>query len=298
MEGKLNRGDQINWNQVFYFSEIAALGSVKAAGEKLGLSPSTLSAHLSQLEADLNIKLFDRQHRKIVLTPEGARLFSSAKHMFETGKRFIDLISPTSLGCYPISIGIVPGSSYSFAHGIIQDYIKSYENVSTNVLQFQHDDLESALLEAKLDFGFTDQKSERKNIVQVTVEASDLNFFVSSKLPRLDLKEHLEIRPLVICRSHRKGPSASEEVLESMDIPFKNLIVSEYPSLVESLCREGTCVAILGRRHFEDDPSVRMLRLPSEFPKFSEKLFATWHIDGENSEAIKRLKKILNGVEI
>jgi DNA-binding transcriptional LysR family regulator len=88
MNGIINRADQINWNQVFYFSEIAAAGSVKNAAEKLGLSPSTLSEHLGQLEHDLNIKLFQRQHRKLILTDEGARLFHSAREMFESGKTF------------------------------------------------------------------------------------------------------------------------------------------------------------------------------------------------------------------
>lgn len=294
MSGRVNRGDQINWNHVFYFSEIAASGSVKAAAEKLGLSPSTLSEHLGQLESDLNLKLFERQNRKMHLTPEGARLYTSARQMFETGKRFIDLISPTSLGCYPISVGIVPGSSYSFAHGILQNYIKSHRDVSAHILQFQHDDMETALLEAKLDFGFTDQRSERKNIIQTTVEASELNFFVSGKLPDKDLSEFLDELPLVICRSNRRGPTAAEEVLESMDLTPKSLVVSEYPSLVESLCREGACIAILGRSHFEKDPSVRMLKSPIDFPRLTEKLYATWHVDGENSEAIKRLKPFLN----
>ncbi len=293
MSSRVSRGDQINWNQVFYFSEIAALGSIKAAAEKLGLSPSTLSEHLSQLESDLNLKLFDRQHRKMQLTHEGARLFNSARQMFETGKRFIDVISPKSLGCYPISVGIVPGSSYSFAHGIIQSYIESHSDVSAHILQFQHEDMETALLEARLDFGFTDQKSERRNITQTTIEVSELNFFVSSKLEKRSFVDLLNNLPLVLCRSDRRGPSAVEEVLESMDLTPSKLIVSEYPSLVESLCRAGTCIAVLGRSHFLNDASVRMLNSPDNFPKLTEKLFVSWHSEGENSEAIKRLKNIL-----
>lgn len=294
MSTRVIRGDQINWNHVYFFSEIAALGSVKAAAEKLGLSPSTLSEHLGQLESDLNLKLFERQNRKLHLTAEGARLSASARQMFETGKRFIDLISPTPLGSYPISVGIVPGSSYSFAHKILQNYIKSHDDVSAHILQFQHYDMEKAILEAKLDFGFTDQRSERKNIVQTTVEASELNFFVSATLPEKDLADFLTELPLVVCRSGRRGPTAAEEVLESMDLAHKCLVVSEYPSLVESLCREGACIAILGRSHFESDPSVRMLNSPKDFPRLTEKLYATWHVDGENSEAIKRLKPFLN----
>jgi DNA-binding transcriptional LysR family regulator len=293
MPNRLKRGDQINWNQVFYFSEIAAAGSVKAAAEKLGLTPSTISEHLTQLESDLSVKLFHRQHRKLSLTDEGARLFHSARQMFETGKRFIDLISPTPLGCYPIAIGLVPGSAYSFAHGIIREYLRRHGDVSAHVLRHQHDDLESALLESKLDFGFTDRRSDRKDIVQSLVVASELCFFVSSGLEREDLRGLLDKLPLAIVRSERRTPSTVEEVLDSLDLTPKNVVVSEFPSLVESLCRSGAAVAVLGRLHFESDPSVRMLRLPRDFPSLSERLYATWVSAGDNSEAVRRLKPLL-----
>jgi DNA-binding transcriptional LysR family regulator len=294
MSFSVDRSDQINWNHVFYFSEIAATGSVKAAAEKLGMSSSTLSEHLCQLEADLSVKLFQRHHRRLQLTTEGARLFHSARQMFETGKRFIDLISPTPFGSYPISIGIVPGSSYTFAHGIIRDFIKLHNDVSAHVLTYKHDDLESAILGAKLDFGFTDRRSTRKNIIQSTIVASELNFFVSSDLESKELREHLLDLPLIICRSDGLVPSVVEEVLDSVDLIPKNVIVSEYPSLVESLCKKGAGVAVLGRLHFENDPSIKMLKLPRDFPNLTERLYATWLADGENSEAIRRLKPLLS----
>lgn len=293
MANKVRRSDQINWNQVFYFSEIAALGSVKEAAERLGLSPSTLSEHLSQLEQDLNVKLFHRQHRKLVLTAEGARLFHSARQMFESGKRFIDVISPTPLGGYTVSIGLVPGSSYGFAHRIVRDYITAHHNMSANILRCKHEEMENALLEAKLDFGFTDRRSERKSIVQLPLVSTELRFFVSSRVPEKDLSELLRQMPLVICRSERQFPSAIEAVLDSLDLTPKNLIICEYPSLVESLCREGIAVAVLGRLHFENDPSVTMLPLPRSFPDLAERLYASWVAEGENLEAVRRLKDLL-----
>ncbi len=289
----MNRGDQINWNQVFYFSQIAAIGSIKDAAEKLSLSPSTLSEHLSQLEADLNVKLFQRQHRKIALTSEGARLFQHARQMFETGRRFIDVISPTALGCYPISVGMVTGSSYSFAHDVLHRYLRAYSDISLNVLRFQHDQLESALLEARLDFGFTDRKTDRKDVGQKLVVESELRFFVSKSIPELSLAEYLQTKPLVICRGDRNSPSAVEELLDTVNLSPRNVIVSEYPSLVEFLCRAGDAVAVLGRAHFADDPTMRMLSLPLEFPPLVERLYVSWAIDSQNSESIQKLMVLL-----
>ncbi|MFH1016732.1 MAG: LysR family transcriptional regulator, partial [Pseudomonadota bacterium] len=110
MPSKPLRGNQINWNQLFYFCEIAREVSIKAAAQALDLSSPTLSEHVSQLEADLKITLFFRQHRRLKLTPEGTRLFQTVRSLFETGQRLVDVVSPVPLGCYPVSIGIVPGA--------------------------------------------------------------------------------------------------------------------------------------------------------------------------------------------
>lgn len=294
MAGRIARGDHINWNQVFYFSQIADTGSMKAAAEKLGLSSSTLSEHLAQLESDLNVKLFQRQHRKLTLTSEGARLFQYARQMFETGKRFIDVISPIPLGSYPISVGMVPGSSFAFAFNVLHNYLREFSDVSLNVLSLKHEQLETALLEARLDFGFTDRRSERRDIVQVQIASSELNFFVSQNIPEKSLRDYLQTMPLALCQSERIGPSAIEEVLDSFDLHPKNVVVSEYPSFVKHLCRQGLGVAVLGSSHFSDDTTMKMLKLPSEFPNLVERLYATWAADSENAESVKRLQPFLS----
>jgi DNA-binding transcriptional LysR family regulator len=53
------------------FVEAADLGSLSAAGRKLGLSPAAASARLLKLERDLATRLFDRTTRQLRVTPEG-----------------------------------------------------------------------------------------------------------------------------------------------------------------------------------------------------------------------------------
>ncbi len=49
----------------------ASLGSLSAAGRKLGLSPAAASARLTKLEASVNTRLFERTTRQLRLTDEG-----------------------------------------------------------------------------------------------------------------------------------------------------------------------------------------------------------------------------------
>lgn len=53
------------------FMEAATLGSLSAAGRKLGFSPAAASARLTKLEAALSTRLFDRNTRQLRLTEEG-----------------------------------------------------------------------------------------------------------------------------------------------------------------------------------------------------------------------------------
>jgi DNA-binding transcriptional LysR family regulator len=53
------------------FTEAATLGSLSAAGRKLGLSPAAASARLLKLEKSLTARLFERTTRQLRLTDEG-----------------------------------------------------------------------------------------------------------------------------------------------------------------------------------------------------------------------------------
>ena len=286
-------GELINWNHVFYFSEIAAVGSIKSASERLGLSPSTLSEHLSQLESDLGVKLFQRHARKLLLTAEGARLFQQARQMFEMGRRFVDLISPIPLGSYPVTIGVVPGSTYAAAHRVVRRFVRACPGLSVNIRRAEHDDLELQLLESKADFGFTDRKSDRKDIVQHAIAVSTLSFFASAELGQKSLRELLAELPLLLCSTEHSRRSTVEEFLDSLDITPRALIVSEYPSMIEALCREGLGVAAVSPLQLEDDSRVRMLSLPEDFPVLTERLFASWVASANESAAVGKLRPLL-----
>ena len=60
-----------NLGDIRLFVEAANLGSLSAAGRKLGLSPAAASARLVKLEAILHTRLFERTTRQLRLTEEG-----------------------------------------------------------------------------------------------------------------------------------------------------------------------------------------------------------------------------------
>lgn len=58
--------------------------SVKESAQQLGISPSTLSKHMHQLESTLNLKLFERTRTGVRLTPECASILPNMHQLAET----------------------------------------------------------------------------------------------------------------------------------------------------------------------------------------------------------------------
>lgn len=62
-----------HYKRMAIFSEVAAAGSMTAAAQRLGLTPSAVSQQLRLLEASLGLALLHRSTRKLTLTEAGTR---------------------------------------------------------------------------------------------------------------------------------------------------------------------------------------------------------------------------------
>lgn len=71
----------MDWNLIRSYLMVAEHGSTLAAAKHLEVTQSTISRHLSQLEQQLNVQLFDRRKTGLALTDKGLELLSFAKQM-------------------------------------------------------------------------------------------------------------------------------------------------------------------------------------------------------------------------
>ena len=63
-----------DWAQMRVFIEVAAQGSLSAAGRALGMSQPTVGRYVRALEDDLGVRLFQRGARGLDPTETGAEL--------------------------------------------------------------------------------------------------------------------------------------------------------------------------------------------------------------------------------
>lgn len=72
----------MDWDKLRVFHAVAEAGSFTHAGETLNLSQSAVSRQISALEESLNVPLFHRHARGLILTEQGELLFRTARDVF------------------------------------------------------------------------------------------------------------------------------------------------------------------------------------------------------------------------
>ena len=71
----------MDWDRLRIFHAVADAGSLTHAGDVLHLSQSAVSRQIRSLEDELNVTLFHRHARGLILTEQGELLFDATRHM-------------------------------------------------------------------------------------------------------------------------------------------------------------------------------------------------------------------------
>ncbi len=93
------------------FEAAARLGGFTAAASELGVTQAAVSRQIKLLEQDLNLPLFVRAHRKVVLTPAGEVLAASVSGAFARMADAIEFLRQPQL---PNTV--VVGATLAFSH--------------------------------------------------------------------------------------------------------------------------------------------------------------------------------------
>ncbi|WPL16945.1 Na(+)/H(+) antiporter regulatory protein [Thiorhodovibrio winogradskyi] len=111
----------MNYKQLFYFWNVATLGGVYRAAERLNLTPQTISGQISELQKSLEVDLFRRVGRKLELTQAGQLTLAQAEKIFQLGEEL-----EMSLRNFPIEnellfeVGVMDAVPKSMAYRLLQ----------------------------------------------------------------------------------------------------------------------------------------------------------------------------------
>ena len=138
----------MDWDKLRVFHAVAEAGSFTHAGETLNLSQSAVSRQVSGLEESLNVSLFHRHARGLILTEQGEMLFRTAHDVFNklsiAEQRIVDSkISPE--GPLRITTTVAFGSVWLTSR--MHEFLKLYPGIEVSLV-LSDDDLDLSMREA------------------------------------------------------------------------------------------------------------------------------------------------------
>ena len=131
------------------FAEVVKLGSFREAAKSLGLSPSVISYHISQLEEKTGTALLYRSTRKLTLSNEGEAFYQQVLQMLAAANQGMQLLSSHQAepsGKIKLSLPTALSDS-ELTHKISEFAIK-YQNISLNV---DFSDTQNDIIDERVD---------------------------------------------------------------------------------------------------------------------------------------------------
>jgi LysR family transcriptional activator of nhaA len=102
--------DQLNYKHLHYFWVVAKTGGVARAGERLHVTPQSISTQMSQLETSIGGPLWRRASRRLELTDTGHLVLDYADRLFTVGEALKDALRERPTATRPILRAGVTGS--------------------------------------------------------------------------------------------------------------------------------------------------------------------------------------------
>lgn len=125
----------MDWDRIRVFHTVAEAGSFTSAGRRLGLSQSATSRQIKGLEESLQVALFTRNARGLVLTDEGVRLFDTADkvmHQIDQIEQNIRESKRTPVGTLRVSTMVTFGAVWLSPH--LTEFMAQYPDIDIDMV--------------------------------------------------------------------------------------------------------------------------------------------------------------------
>lgn len=238
----------LNYHHLYYFRTIATEGSIARAAEKLRLGQPTLSAQLKQLEDNLGTPLFERKHKKLLLTEQGRKALDYSNEIFRLGSEMQEVLQDRAA---PTRTHLAVGALDSVPKAVILKLTQAayeLENCVVSVLEGSGNELVRELLLHRIDLVLSNslpavadlERIRSRRLVKAPVVVCGAPKF---KGLRRDFPHSLQQMPFVLPTRHSKLRHDMEHYLkgagitvdavaETQDISFQLLLGAEGVGLI------------------------------------------------------------------
>ena len=166
-------------NQLEYFIKVVECGSITKAAQELYLSQPSLTKAVSGLEAEYDLKLFDRTAKGLKLTPEGRDFLEYAKSVVESSQA-LDRTFGNKQNNFSIQRLAVASQQFDFIYDIL---LLLYKENSDQLLQIDlkendRGEIVEMVEECKADIGILVLSEEDSKSFRSELQSKDLDMYL------------------------------------------------------------------------------------------------------------------------
>jgi LysR family transcriptional activator of nhaA len=264
----------LNLHHLKYFLVIAEEGSISRASRKLLVGQPALSAQLKQLEEHLGLKLFIRESKKMLITPEGEYVLKYARAIKQLEDELIsNLGHARQYDVKEFTLGAqesVPKSIIAQAVGAIT----SVPSVKIKIVEGTGEEIFDLLISGKIDFfvGNFRPLDESKEMIYSSIAKEQVAIWGTKKYLKLrknfpfSLSDHRFVLPGF------QNPIRHdfEKFMLEQGLIFEVGIEAQDTALLKELAARGEGLIIMGNESAESwVKSGRLLKI-GDVPRLSE----------------------------
>lgn len=264
--------------QMQYFLQAASLLNFTAAAEKLYISQPSLSQQISNIENELETKLFIRGNNTLRLTPAGQVLYEGIKQIYGDYERLLTQMKNVSMGISgELNIGLLEDQLLNdVLISAIHRFKETHPNVNLNIsrkdLKSLHDGISDGSIDIAVTFLYYEQHTKDILFREISHEKHYLAISkkngerLPDKLTFEEYKTVLKTYPLIlITQDNFETPikdSLNEPIYEIQRNGSHPVSMVATASAVPLHVVSGLGVAITNTTHILSiDPNVRFIEL-------------------------------------
>ncbi|MGD1895877.1 MAG: LysR family transcriptional regulator [Phormidesmis sp.] len=271
----------MNLRQLRYFLAVAEEQLFRREAVRLTMALTPLSMQIKQLEADLQVTLFERTKRRVSLTAAGEALIGEAEqilHQVEVARQKTQQAARGETG--QLAIAFVSSAMYSILPAWIQAFRQRYPQVGLTFQEATSQAQIEGLLSHQLDIGFVHPPIDHDRIEGQTVwrepmvvalpqghwlsEQTEIAIAALAQEPFIliqrSLASELHDKIVSFCQQANFSPNivqTAQQLQTILGLVAAQLGVAILPAAAQKLQREGVCY----RSFAEETPAVELLMI-------------------------------------
>lgn len=264
----------INYHHLNYFRVIALEGSISKAAIKLKLGQPTLSAQLKQFEETIGIQLFERKHKKLILTESGILALEYANEIFKMGGELLEVLHDRFVPSRPhVQFGALDSVPKHVVLSVAKAALKA-GRCTVSLLEGNGDELIKELLIHKIDLVIANHIPNLKEDVKIysrSIAKAPIYIYGSKKYRhcKKNFPNSLQDAPFILPTGHSKLRRDLENFFQSQLIAFDIVAETQDTALQKLMGIEGLGLIPLtqnaARSHIDKNKLFEIGKIPDVY---------------------------------